>query len=295
MVCYLAAGAVLLLLGRDRVYAGGFVAHMLVLAAMAVATFTRRVPPWLTAWAPLIALLFLYTELPMLIRAAGHGRFYDITVMSWETAIFGGQPAIQWAARMPSLALSETLHAAYLAYYPIIFSVPAALWFGGRRREHSEAVFTLLLVFVACFVCFIAFPVEGPRYLWPGAATPGPMRQLTLWLLEARSSQGTAFPSSHVAVATAQALLAWRYFRWPGLLVAVGALGLAMGAVYGGFHYAIDVIVGAAFGFLLALTGLALAGRIDRADAQAKATAPTNPLSSDASGSSTSSSGTAST
>lgn len=294
-MCYLAAGTVLLVLGRDRVYAGGFLVHVLVLAAMAVATFSRRVPAWLTAWAPLIALLFLYTELPMLIRAAGHGQFYDMTVMSWETRIFGGQPAFQWAMSMPSRLLSETLHAAYLSYYAIIFSVPAVLWLSGRPRDFSEAVFTLMLTFVACFVCFIVFPVEGPRYLREGSAPPGFFRQVTLALLESRSSRGTAFPSSHVAVAAVQSLLACWYFGRRGTGVGIAAVGLALGAVYGGFHYAIDVIVGAVFGGLLTLAGLELSALMDRSTGQANATAPTNPLSPTEYGSSTSSSGTAST
>jgi membrane-associated phospholipid phosphatase len=295
LVCYLGAGAVLLVLGRERVYSGGLAVHLVVLAAIAVATFSRRVPVWLAAWTPLIALLFLYTELPMLIRAAGHGRFYDMTVMSWETRIFDGQPAFEWAMKFPSRLLSETVHAAYLSYYAIIFSVPVMLWLRGRRREFAEAMFVLMLTFVACFVFFIAFPVEGPRYLRAGSAPSGPMRDLTLWLLNARSSQGTAFPSSHVAVATAQSLLAWWYFGPRALVVGLLTLGLGFGAVYGGFHYAIDVIVGAVFGGLLMLTGLELFALIDRTATQANATAPTNPDSPLDSGSSTSSSGTAST
>lgn len=294
-MCYLAAGGVLLVLGRERIYSGGLVVHLMVLAAIAMATFSRRVPAWLAAWTPLIALLFLYTELPMLIRAAGHGRFYDMTVISWETAVFRGQPAIEWAMRMPSRLVSETLHATYLSYYAIIFSVPLALWAGGRRREFSEAVFALILTFVACFVCYIAFPVEGPRYLWPNSAPAGPVRNITVWLLESRSSPGTAFPSSHVAVATAQSILAWRYFRSRGLGIAVLSLGLGLGAIYGGFHYAIDVVAGAVFGALVVLTSLELVELIDQHAPQAKATAPTNPVSPGENGSSTSSSGIAST
>lgn len=293
-MCYLAAGAVLLMVGREHVYTGGIVAHVAVLAAVATATFWRRLPPWLAAWTPLATILFLYTELPMLIRATGYGRFFDATVISWETAIFGGQPALDWARQWTSVALSETLHASYLSYYAIIVSVPLALWALRRREEFPAAVFSLTLTFVACFVCYIAFPVEGPRYLWQGTAPDGPLRRATLALLEARSSAGTAFPSSHVAVATAQAFLAIRFFGRRGLILLPFAIGLAAGAVYGGFHYAIDVVAGAIFGFLIALAGLRIFGLIPRST-QANATAPTNPLSADDSGSSTSSSGTAST
>jgi membrane-associated phospholipid phosphatase len=293
-VCYLAATAVFLVVRGNAPYRGGLIVHLLVLGAIAAATFLARIPAWLRAWAPLLSILFLYVELPMLIRATGYGTFFDQTVISWETALFGGQPALEWARHMPSRALSEILHASYLAYYPIIASVPVLLQVQRRHREFPEAVFVLLLTFVACFVCFIAFPVAGPRYLWPGTAPDGPIRAFTLSLLSAGSSQGTAFPSSHVAVATTQCVLAWKYFgRRAGWLVAV-SVGLAAGAVYGGFHYAIDVLAGAVFGGLVALAGLELFARIDGL-AQANAIAPTNPASGpDPNGSSTSSSGAAS-
>ena len=296
LACYLTAGAVLLVLRQSRVYPGGLLVHLLVLGVILMATLWPRTPAWLRAWTPLIALLFLYTEIPMLIRAAGHGRFFDMTVMSWETALFRSQPAIEWSLRWPSRALSEALHAAYLAYYPIIFSVPAALWLRRRREQFAEAVFALMLTFVTCFVCYVAFPVEGPRYLWPTAAEGGPLRRFTLWLLEARSSRGTAFPSSHVAVACAQSVLAFRYFGAKGWLVAIPTVGLAFGAIYGGFHYAVDVIAGGLTGILAVLTGLELFA-LFRGPDQAKATAPTNPASAPlpVSDSSTSSSGTAST
>lgn len=293
LACYLAAGAVLLLLGRERVSAGEIAAHFLLLGILAGVTFAARAPGWLRAWAPLLALLFLYSELPALIRAAGHERFYDLTVISWETKLFGAQPALEWARRQPGRWLSETLHATYLSYYAIIFSVPVTLWALRRRAEFPEAVFALMLTFVGCFVWYVAFPVQGPRYLWPGTAPDGPIRSLTLGLLESRSSAGTAFPSSHVAVATAQCFLGWHFFRARGLLLVPLTLGLAAGAVYGGFHYAVDVIAGAVFGLLLAIAGLELFDLLNRA--QAKATAPTNPPPSRDSGSSTSSSGTTST
>jgi len=102
-----------------------------------------------------------------------------------------------------------------------------------RRREFREMVFTLVLCFVLCFACYVVFPVQGPRYLWvdSGDIPVGPVRALTLRLLESNSSRGTAFPSSHVAVAAAQSLLALRYWRRRGLPVLVVTLGLALGAV----------------------------------------------------------------
>lgn len=278
LVVYLAVTGILLVVGHSRVTPTAMTLHFAVLAAIAATTWLKVVPGWLRLWAPLIVLLFLYSEMPVLIGAAGHGRLFDMKVIQWERAIFGSQPALDWAARWPSRIGSELLHAAYLSYYAIIFCVPAALYLTSRRAEFAEATFVLMLTFVACFVCYIVFPVAGPRYLWASQATvpTGRIRAAVVWLLETRSSRGTAFPSSHVAVAVTQSILAVRYFGRRGLVVAALTVGLALGAVYGGFHYAIDVLAGVVFGVVFAAAGLLRTQRLAlRAPTQANASAPT--------------------
>lgn len=277
LVVYLAVTGILLVVGRSRIPPAAIVLHFAALAALAVATWLPIVPRWLRLWAPLLLLLFLYSEIPLLIEAAGHGRFFDVKVIQWERAMFGAQPALEWAARWPSRVVSEPLHAAYLSYYAIIFSVPAALYLKSRTTEFAEATFVLMVTFVACLTCYIAFPVAGPRYLWASStsAPSGPIRSLVVWLLEARSSRGTAFPSSHVAIAVTQSILALRYFGTRGLIIVALTLGLALGAVYGGFHYAIDVLAGAVFGILLTFAALARANLMRARSAQANANAPT--------------------
>src|SRR3990172_5547703 len=69
---YLGLGSILLATGFSRAYVGGLVAHVAVLAVVAAATWMRGVPPWLRARAPVLAIPFLYVEMPMLIRAVGH-------------------------------------------------------------------------------------------------------------------------------------------------------------------------------------------------------------------------------
>jgi membrane-associated phospholipid phosphatase len=107
-----------------------------------------------------------------------------------------------------------------------------------------------MLVYAVCFLVFIMFPVEGPRYAWgaPTGVPGGAVRSFSLAVLERGSSRGTAFPSSHAAVAVAQSIVALRYQRRVGIVVSVTSVLLMIGAVYGGFHYAIDIVAGAAIG-----------------------------------------------
>jgi len=278
LAAYLTATLGVLLVGHGRVGAGGLAAHLVLLGVVSAATWWNAVPQWLRRWVPLIALLFLYSELPMLIRAAGGTTYFDALVVDGEQLVFSSQPARTWATRAPYRAVSETLHLAYLSYYAIIFCVPLFLFRAKRDAEFSEAVFALMLTFVVCFAVYIVFPVAGPRYHWEwsGKAMEGPARQFVLWVLESRSSRGTAFPSSHVAVSVAQSILAVRYFGWRGLAVGLLTIGLSLGAIYGGFHYALDVLAGVVTGVVTSVLGLLifrLATARQRADA--KAIAPT--------------------
>lgn len=256
LVVYLMTTGIMLLIGHDRVSALAMTAHFAALAAIAATTWVRGVPAWLRSWAPLLILLFLYSEMPAIIAAAGHTSLQDAQVIGWEAFLFGSQPAAAWARAWSSLLFSETVHLAYLLYYPVIFAIPALLYLGKRLPAFHVAVTILLATFIVCFLSYAFFPVAGPRYLWPSAAPSGPFRQFALFLLESRSSQGTAFPSSHVAVATTQAVLAVAFFGVRGLVVALVAVGIAAGAVYGGFHYAIDIVAGIAVGLAVPLGGL---------------------------------------
>lgn len=229
------------------------------------------------AWLPLVAVPALYAELPLVAAglagaATPFAPMHDATVVRWELALFGpllgGSPSTVLAERAPWTALSELLHLAYLAYYAIIYVPPALLWWEAtRRREGAGAIsaaarpraaydasaLTVLLAFVLCYVAFAVFPVQGPWYTWGtggprGLPLSGPVRTFVQGLLVAGSSRGTAFPSSHVAVSVAQAVALSRVA--PRLAWAVGPTTalLALGAVYGGYHYGVDAIAGAVVG-----------------------------------------------
>ena len=223
-------------------------------------------------WAPLALVPLLYAELPVLMEGfAGTVTYHDPAVARLEFLIFGAQPAFQWAGAWPSKLLSELLHASYASYYLLIYLPPLLLYLGltgtdrqstwGPTEAFEETVLAVLVSFLLCFLVFIVFPVQGPRYLGvPQGVADGPVRGLVLSLLEAGSSRGAAFPSSHVAVATTQFVMVARHQPHYGLPVLILALGLAAGAVYGGFHYGIDALAGVAVGTL----AVPLAGALRR-------------------------------
>lgn len=201
---------------------------------------------------PVLVTPLLYTELQTLNQLVTPG-YLDAEVQRWETALFGAQLSVEAARAAPWTWLSEPLHLGYFSYY---FVVPAAAV--GAYRASGDAglerfAVTVGLAFFVCYLCFAVFPVAGPRYLFPRVGGPpaeGPMYAVVHAVLEAGSSKGTAFPSSHVAAACA-ALLAVRSEArsWFRVLLPFVLL-LTVGTVYGRFHYGVDALAGVAVGAL---------------------------------------------
>ena len=227
------------------------VVHLVVLALAALTirrmTGRRRL---VRDWLPLALGPYLYIELRWLIEGLGRPHM-DATVILWERRIFPGDPSHALAIRFPGLAVSELLHACYLSYYALVLVPPALLYLRARREAYAATTTALVLVYLACFSCFLFFPVDGPRFLvGPAAAPAGPVRSLVLQLLQAGSSRGTAFPSSHVAASVVAALCALRHQRRVGYVTAAFATGLTLSTVYGGFHYGVDALAGLAVGLV---------------------------------------------
>lgn len=235
-------------------------AHLTALLFASIVVVVRRGSTirFLRDWMPLLVGPFLYVELRWLIEGMGRAHM-DGVVQLWEAAMFPGNPSATWATSASVPALSEALHLAYASYYLLVYVPPALLYFRGRRSAFAETVFALTLVYGLCFAAYLFFPVDGPRYLLGAAPAPeGPIRSFVLRLLDAGSSRGTAFPSSHVAASVVASLGALREQRTVGIVVAALTVGLALGAVYGGFHYAVDVLAGLLVGLVSWVVAVAL-------------------------------------
>lgn len=221
------------------------------------ARFLRAVYP--VALTPL-----LYMELAFLNRLLTEG-YLDGTVLAWEEVLFGAQLSLEAGRRAASFWLSEFLHVGYFAYYLI---VPTALLgvFATRGAGAAQRVaFQTALAFFASYVVFVVFPVAGPRYLFPpisDARADGTVFGLVHAVLEGGSSKGTAFPSSHIAAAWAAVLGCRRADRRWSSLLAIPAAALAVGTVYGRFHYGVDAVAGVALALIVHGVAPTLVGRL---------------------------------
>jgi membrane-associated phospholipid phosphatase len=227
------------------------VTHLAMLGyALAVLSARRAGARPALDWLTLTIGPLMYVEMRWIIAGLGLPH-RDGLVAAWEQVLFPSNPSATLALRWRALPLSEALHLAYGGYYLLVYLPPIILYARGKRDDFVATALALTVVYGSCFVTYALFPVDGPRYLvGPAAAPDGPMRRLVLALLEQGSSRGTAFPSSHVAASVVAALCALRYQRPVGIVVAITACALTVATVYGGFHYAVDALVGVFVGGL---------------------------------------------
>lgn len=200
----------------------------------------------LRLWYPLLLIPLFYKEASILTAALHGGLYFDRQVLVWQRQLFGAVPALYLAGEAPSLLLSELLHAAYLSYYVIIFLPPLIMYLKGDARAFRTTILLLTATALGHYLVFILFPVRGPRYLFPapdaGVIETGLLYQLVHTILEGGSTAGTAFPSGHVGISTAQTIAAFLFLPRLAPVFALLTLGMAVSTVYGRFHYILDVI-----------------------------------------------------
>ncbi|MCZ6680284.1 MAG: phosphatase PAP2 family protein [Candidatus Poribacteria bacterium] len=204
-------------------------------------------------WYPIVAIPILYWESPPLTQMVFQG-YFDEKIMAWEDRLFKGQPSVYLSERFPSKVISEFLHLGYLSYYGIGVALAEVLYLQGRREAFHEVVFAEALTFNLCLIWYLFMPVTGPRCRFEkikGRLADGFFHKLTHAIVSRGSAKGTAFPSSHVALAVIVVLCAARYDLATFAVLCPFGVGLVIGTVYGRFHYALDAVVGTALGIIV--------------------------------------------
>lgn len=211
-------------------------------------------------WYPLATIPAFYWGVSPLTQMIRRG-YFDDAVIRWENRFFMGQPSMYLSKHLPKIALSEVLHLCYFSYYAIVLSLPAVLYIQGRIEAFREVVFAECFAFNVCLICYIFLPVAGPRYVFEkigGRLANGFLHRLTHIILSMGSSKGTAFPSSHSAIAVVVLLYAMRYDTLAFIILCPFCVGLVIGTVYGRFHYAVDTIAGTVLAGVIYGTAAAL-------------------------------------
>jgi len=237
--------------------APAFAAVHLVAASFVLVLRRRpRLAPavgWLREYYPLLWVLGFWYELDYLLPLL-HPQFFDPAIERLDVALFGASWSAAWIARAPWPWLAEPMCALYMLF-PLVAVPP--LWAGGTGRVGAlrDVATSLTLCYLACCLVYLVVPALGPVQHPPDALARGPCWRLMRAYLTLGDSDGTAFPSYHVAAAVVTARFAWTWWR-RAVAVPVTALaaGLAVSTVYTQHHYVLDAVAG--LGLALLVEGL---------------------------------------
>ncbi len=207
-------------------------------------------------WLPAIFFFTLFEEVSYLSLAV-RGAWQNPSLVGWESALFA-VPPVEWLRRFSSPWFSELLEFGYLSFYLLYPAMAGVLWLRRRQPGYAEGFRHLTdglsVGYAVCYAAYLLFPTRSPSHnLEPAAsvATAPPtgfFHSIVGWLQNNAGVHGNAFPSAHIMLAFTVLVFVVRYFPRFAPLLLVCVLLMCAGAVYDGYHYAVDVIAGVAVG-----------------------------------------------
>ncbi len=239
----------------SQIFIGNSAVAILILALARWAPLGKsRVGDILRAAYPALLFAYFYTQTGSLMRLF-FPEFLDSGLTSWEAQVFGGHITL-WLDQhflgggTATTIVTEILSASYFGYYLLMPAIIIPLLALKKYEQIGEMLTAASITFAVSFNLFWFYPIEGPRWFFAQAYThdiSGPVfRKMVQFVIENGAVHGGAMPSTHTGVALVFLVYLYRFYRrWFYVTLPI-VIGIALGAVYGRYHYVTDIIVGAA-------------------------------------------------
>lgn len=209
---------------------------------------------WITAvsnslvrdWLPVLLIPMAYWQAGQFVRPLN--RTFQMKLQKWDQKPL--LALIRFSMNSPGQRLLNlVIEFAYLLCYPLVPFGVAALYLTGMGRFAEEFWNIVIPPAYACYATFPFVQTLPPRAVEAGAVwqpQQSKLRTLNLFVVRHVTTQVNTFPSGHVAASLAIALELTRLAPLVGVIFLCFALGIAAGAFIGRYHYAVDVLLGAA-------------------------------------------------
>ena len=199
-------------------------------------------------WAPLALTLVAYREMDWFTPLAWDHHL-EFRWIVWDRSLLYGW-GFQRAIEALGALLPSYLEFCYLLVYAVGPFTVAALYMERRRNRVNQVLFLYVLGTLLAYALFPYFLSQPPRTLFGDSDLPNVMtalRRFNLWIVNGYGIHSSVFPSAHVssAFSAGWALLLYlpdrKRYGW-GMLIYAASVSVA--AVYGRYHYAVDVLAG---------------------------------------------------
>lgn len=208
-------------------------------------------------WLPAIFFISVFEEVSFLSLSI-RGGWQNGHIIALESWLFGVSP-MEWMHAHARDWLIEFLEFGYFAFYPLYPVIGGLLWAWRERLEYRGAfrrlTDTLSVGYVVCYTTYLLFPTQSPAnragVQQIGSAHPGVFQHMVRIIQDNAGVHGNAFPSAHIMLTFVVLMFAYRFLPRVAPWLLFPILLMCVGAVYDGYHYATDVITGAAIGVVL--------------------------------------------
>ena len=222
-----------------------------VVVLVLIVAVALAAPPTIRAWAPHIYLIAGYWLPALLVAGEPAWRFEE-----WLIAT--DNRLRQFLPPLPK-PLVHVVELAYLFCYPLVPLSFAMVWAMGDQADVARFWLAVLLAGYSCYVTLPWLVSRPPRLRnTPHSARSATLARINAQVLRRVSHQLNTFPSGHVAVAAASAAAVAVVSASGGALIGTMVAAISIGAAAGGYHYALDVLLGLA----IAAAAVAVAGVI---------------------------------
>ncbi|MGD0632328.1 MAG: phosphatase PAP2 family protein [Terracidiphilus sp.] len=230
---------------RRQIVGLGLVGTALIASAQLLSKYSPAAAKAVGDWLPCLLILIVYWQA---------GRFSSTPNKKLQTWLVEfdrqqlGSFLDQWSRKWSATWIGTYFEIAYLFCYALIPIGVGVLCWTNLRSAIDEYWATVL---PASYLCYLIVPFAQtlpPRLLCcAGDATPAKqkIRSFNLFILRYGSIQLNTFPSAHVASTVGASLVLMKYVPAAGAIFLLISLSIAAGAVFGRYHYALDVIFGA--------------------------------------------------
>jgi membrane-associated phospholipid phosphatase len=231
---------------RRRVKITLFALVPLVAVMLARATASFLPPLYVSTlrdWLTVALFLVPYWQTGQFFQAPNHR--IEERLLAFDRWLMPGTAGTSGTSRT---GLGLILEVAYLFCYPLVPLGLLALYATGQRSHVASFWLVVLIATYLCYAITPFVPAYPPRDLAGNQPTParaGKARVFNRWILKHGSIHAISFPSAHVASTFAVSLVLLRFAPLLGAVFLFVSIWIALGAVVGRYHYALDVLLGA--------------------------------------------------
>jgi hypothetical protein len=203
-------------------------------------------------WYPHLFFLFCFEQLAHLMTLHTP-HWQDPKLIAFDYWLTGVHPSV-WLEQFATTPRNEFMQLVYLSYFAYLLILGASLYF---RREWfaywSVMTYSMAGYMIGYFIAMF-FPVESPWFAmagwWHAPLSGGPITATVDLIEHFGRVRGAAFPSEHVAGATAALWGAWKYRRTMFWILLPVFLFMCVSTIWGRYHYMADVFGGLITGTL---------------------------------------------